>query len=249
MAESPKENLVDLLAGMPNKNSIPSGENTSGETLKPKLDSGNSTDYCIGQKHVQFVTQPSLDQREDNVSDLIDDEDINGSNTNSNAVNSHKNDESVGPFVSNKSPGLTHHGGPHSSKHSDSESSSNSSRFTPRRVPQPCKLFLNNTSEEHYNRNWTYINLTQLQSSEDVCVVNKVIMFEVLHYILAKQDSKVEYTTHSGKTSHATFERMLFAMNSNARKGMNVGVFLLGKKQNAEIFTSCLNQRDTICIW
>jgi hypothetical protein len=76
--------------------------------------------------------------------------------------------------------------------------------------------------------------------------VNKVILFvEVLYYILAKQDSKVEYMTRSGKTSHATFKRMLFAVDLNARKGMNVGVFLLGKKQNAEIFTSCLNQRDT----
>jgi hypothetical protein len=76
-----------------------------------------------------------------------------------------------------------------------------------------------------------YINLTQLQSSEDVCVVNRVILFKVLYYILAKQDSKLEYTTRSGKTSHAIFERMLFAMDLNARKGMNVGVFLLGKKQ------------------
>jgi hypothetical protein len=76
--------------------------------------------------------------------------------------------------------------------------------------------------------------------------VNRVILFKVLYYVLAKQDSKVEYTTRSGKTSsHTTFERMLFAMDLNARKGMNVGVFLLGKKQNAEIFTSCLNQRDT----
>jgi hypothetical protein len=70
-------------------------------------------------------------------------------------------------------------------------------------------------------------------------------MFEVLYYILAKQESKVEYSTHSGKTSHATFERMLFAMDLNARKGMTVGVFLLGKKQIAKIFTYCLNQRDT----
>ena len=76
-----------------------------------------------------------------------------------------------------------------------------------------------------------YINLAQLQSSEDMCVVNKVILFKVLYYILAKQDSKVEYSNRSGKTSHATFEKMLFAMDSNARKGMNVGVFLLGKKQ------------------
>jgi hypothetical protein len=112
-------------------------------------------------------------------------------------------------------------------------------------VPQLCKLFLNDTSEKHYNGNWAYINLAQLQSSEDVCVVNEVNLFEVLYYTLAKQDSKVEYSTRSGKTSHATFKTMLFAMDLNARKGMNVGVFLLGKKQNVEIFTSCLNQRDT----
>ncbi len=76
-------------------------------------------------------------------------------------------------------------------------------------------------------------------------MVNRVILFKVLYYVLAKQDSKVEYTTRSGKTSHVTFKRMLFAMDLNARKGMNVGVLLLGEKQNAEIFTSCLNQRDT----
>jgi hypothetical protein len=35
---------------------------------------------------------------------------------------------------------------------------------------------------------------------------------------------------------------MLFAMDLHARKGMNVCVFLLGKKQNAEIFSSCLDQ-------
>ena len=76
-------------------------------------------------------------------------------------------------------------------------------------------------------------------------MVNRVILIKVLYYVLAKQDSKVEYTTCSGKTSHATFKRMLFAMDLNVRKGMNVGVFFLGKKQNTEIFTSCLNQRDT----
>ncbi len=93
--------------------------------------------------------------------------------------------------------------------------------------------------------NGLYINLAQLQSTEDVCVVNKVILFEVLYYVLAKQDSKVEYMTRSGKTSHATFERMLFAMDLHARRGMNVCVFLLGKKQNSDIYSSCLDQRDT----
>lgn len=245
MVDSLTENPVDLLAGMHEENSIPSGEDTTGVNLKRKLGTGNSAGYSDVGKRVQF----DLNEREDDVSELPDD-DGNGSNTNNNAVNSHKNDanshendESAGPLVSHKRPGSTHHGGSHSSEHSVSESSSNSSGFTP--LPQPCELFLNDTSEEHYNRYWAYINLSELQSSEDVCVVNKVILFEVLYYILAKQDSKVEYSTRSGKTSHATFERMLFAMDLNARKGMNVGVFLLGKKQNAEIFTSCLNQRDT----
>ena len=104
---------------------------------------------------------------------------------------------------------------------------------------------INDGSRECYHVNWSYINLAQLQSTEDVCVVNKVILFQVLYYVLAKQDSKVEYTNRSGKTSHATFERMLFAMDLHARKGMNVCVFLLGKKQNAEIYSSCLDQRDT----
>jgi hypothetical protein len=75
--------------------------------------------------------------------------------------------------------------------------------------------------------------------------MNRVILLEVLYYVLAKQDSKIEYTTHSGKTSRATFKRMLFAMDLNGGKEMNVGVFLLGKKQHAEIFPSCLHQRDT----
>ncbi len=65
-------------------------------------------------------------------------------------------------------------------------------------MPQPCELFLNDTSEENYNGNWAYIYLAQLQSSEDVCVVNKVILFKVIYYILAKQDSKVEYSNRSG---------------------------------------------------
>ena len=147
MAESPKENLVDLVAGMPKENSILSCEDTSGENLKHKLDRGDSADYCIGHKRVQFLTQPSLDQREDNVSDIAND--IFGSNTNSNAVHSHKSDGSADSFVSKNSPRFTNHGGPHLSEHSVSESSSNSSGFIPRRVPQPCELFLNESSEEH----------------------------------------------------------------------------------------------------
>jgi hypothetical protein len=151
MAESLTENSVDLLAGMPKENSIPSDEDTTGVNRKRKLGRGNSAGYSDVHKRVQFA----LDQREDDDSEMSDD-DGNGSNTNSNAVNSHKNDanshkndESVGPLVSHKRPGSTHHGGLHSSEHSVSESSSNSSGFTP--LPQPCELFLNDTSEEHYN--------------------------------------------------------------------------------------------------
>jgi len=128
---------------------------------------------------------------------------------------------------------------------SSSESSSNSPGLTRREGPHPSELFINDGSRVCYNVNWSYIYLAQLQSTEDVCVVNKVILFQVLYYVLAKQDSKVEYMNRSGKTSHATFERMLFAMDLHARKGMNVCVFLLGKKQNAEIYSSCLDQRDT----
>ncbi len=108
MAESLTENSVDLLAGMPEENSIPSCEDTSGVNLKCKLGRGNSAGYSDVHKRVQFA----LDQREDNVSEMADD-DGNGSNTNSNAVNSHKNDESAGPLVSHKRPGSTHHGGLH----------------------------------------------------------------------------------------------------------------------------------------
>ncbi len=153
MAESPKENSssVDLLAGivaeLPKENSpsidllasiatavinvegsIPSSEDSSGENIKRKLDRGNSPKYCNSPKCIQFVTQPSLDQEEDNVSDIV--YDIYGSNTNSNAVHYHKSDESASSLVSNNSPGFTHRGGPHSSKHSGSESSSKSPGFT-----------------------------------------------------------------------------------------------------------------------
>jgi hypothetical protein len=68
--------------------SIPSSEDASGENIKCKLDRGSSPEYCNSPKCVHFVTQPSLDQREDDVSDIIDD--IFGSNTNSNAVHYHK---------------------------------------------------------------------------------------------------------------------------------------------------------------
>ena len=124
MAESLKESSVDLLAGMPKEISIPSGEDISGENLKRKLGRGNSADYYDVHKCVQFA----LDQNQDNVIGKADD-DGNGSNTHINAVNSHKNDESAGPFVSHKRPELTHHGGLHSPK--ISVSASNSRGFTP----------------------------------------------------------------------------------------------------------------------
>jgi hypothetical protein len=113
MAESLTENLVDLLAGMSKENSIPSGEDTLGVNLKRKLGTGDSANYSDVHKRVQFA----LDQNQDDVSEMADD-DGNGSNTNSNAVNSHKNDESAGSSVSHKRPGSTHHGGLHSSEHS-----------------------------------------------------------------------------------------------------------------------------------
>jgi hypothetical protein len=95
MAESPKENLssIDLYASIPTavinvEGSIPSSEDASGENIKCKLDRGDSPKYCNSPKRVQFVMQPSLDQGEDNVSDIVDD--IYGSNTNNNAVHYHK---------------------------------------------------------------------------------------------------------------------------------------------------------------
>ncbi len=100
MAESLTENLVDLLAGMPKENSIPSGEDTSGVNLKCKLGRGDSANYSDVCTCVQFA----LDQNQDNVSEMAD-YDGNGSNTNSNAVNSHKNDESAGSSVSHKDLG------------------------------------------------------------------------------------------------------------------------------------------------
>ena len=120
MAESLTENSIDLLAGMPEENSIPSGEDTTWVNLKRTLGRGNSAGYSDVRKRVQF----ELDEREHPDSDMSDD-DGNGSNTNNNAVNSHKNDanshendESAGPLVSHKRPGSTHHGGsalPHGS--------------------------------------------------------------------------------------------------------------------------------------
>jgi hypothetical protein len=142
MAESPKENSssIDLLASIATavinvEGSIPSSEDSLGENTKCKLDRGNSPKYCNSPKQVQFVMQPSWDQGEDNVSDIV--YDIYGSNTNSNAVHYHKSNESSGSLVSNDSPGFTHHGGLHLSKHSGSESSSNSPGFTHRGGPHP----------------------------------------------------------------------------------------------------------------
>jgi hypothetical protein len=95
MAESPKENSssIDLLASITTaviniEGSIPSSEDASGENIKCKLNRGNSPKYCNSPKREQFVMQPSLDQGEEDVSDIVDD--IYGSNTNSNAVHYHK---------------------------------------------------------------------------------------------------------------------------------------------------------------
>ena len=103
MIESLKENLVDLLAGMPKEISICSEEDTSGENLKHKLGRGDSDIYSDVHKCVQFA----LDQNQDDVIGKADDDGY-GSNTNSITVNLYKNDESVGPLVSHKRPRSTH---------------------------------------------------------------------------------------------------------------------------------------------
>ena len=204
--------------------SNPPREDASREDGKRKPNIGNLPEDSKRMKIVQYVTQPSFEQNESSIGENNDDNNTGSISDNNEVVhkNTSVNTDDSGSESSSNSPGSTRHEG-----------------------PRPSELFINDGSREHYNVNWSYINLAQLQSTEDVCVVNKVILFQVLYYVLAKQDSKVEYTNRSGKTSHATFERMLFAMDLHARKGMNVCVFLLGKKQNAEIYSSCLDQRDT----
>ena len=110
-------------------------------------------------KSVQYVTQPSFEQNESNIGENFDD-DNTGSITNNNEV-VHKNTS-----VNNDD--------------SSSESSSNSPGLTRREGPHPSELFINDDSRECYNVNWSYINLAQLQSTEDICVVNKVILFQVI---------------------------------------------------------------------
>ncbi len=121
-------------------------------------------------KSVQYVTQPSFEQNESNIGENFDD-DNTGSITNNNEV------VHINTSVNNDD--------------SSSESSSNSPGFTRREGPHPSELFINDVSRECYNVNWSYINLAQLQSTEDVRVVNKVILFQVLYYVLAKQESKL----------------------------------------------------------
>jgi hypothetical protein len=205
--------------------SIPSREDASRGKRKP--DSSNLPDYR--KKSIEFLTQSSFEQNESDIGERFIDNNTGSITDNNTVVHYNKN-------TPNDDSG---------SESSSKESSSNSSSFTRCEGPRPSELFINDGSRKCYNVNWSYINLAQLQSTEDVCVVNKVILFKVLYYVLAKQDSKVEYMTRSGKTSRATFKRMLFAMDLHARRGMNVCVFLLGKKQNAEIYSSCLDQRDT----
>ena len=113
-------------------------------------------------KSVQYVTQPSFEQNESNIGENFDD-DNTGSIANNNEV-VHKNTS-----VNND--------------YSSSESSSSSPGFTRHEGPHPSELFINDGSRECYNVNWSYINLAQLQSTEDVCVVNKVIIFQVLYYV------------------------------------------------------------------
>ena len=162
--------------------SIPSREDASREDGKRKPNIGNLPEDCKRMKSVQYVKQPSFEQNESNIGENFDDNNT-GSITDNNEV-VHKNANA-------------------NNDDSGSESSSNSPGFTRREGPRPSELFINDGSRECYNVNWSYINLAQLQSTEDVCVVNKVILFQVLYYVLAKQDSKVEYMNRGGKTSHA----------------------------------------------
>jgi len=139
--------------------SIPSREDASREDGKRKPNIGNLPEDYKRMKHVQIVTQPSLEQNESNIGENFDDNNT-GSITDNNEV-VHKNMNA-------------------NNDDSGSESSSNSPGFTRREEPRPSKLFINDGSMECYNVNWLYINLAQLQSTEDVCVVNKVILFQVL---------------------------------------------------------------------
>jgi len=139
--------------------SIPSREDASREDGKRKPNIGNLPEDKR-MKSVQYVTQTSFEQNESNIGENFDD--------NNEVVHNHKNTS-----VNNDDSG--------------SESSSNSPGFTRREGPRPSEFFINDGSRECYNVNWSYINLAQLQSTKDVCVVNKVILFQVLYYVLARQ--------------------------------------------------------------
>jgi len=148
--------------------SIPSREDASREDGKCKPNISNLPDDCKRMKSVQYVTQPSFEQNESNI----------GKNFNDNNTGSITNNNEVVHYNTNAN-----------NDDSGSESSSNSQGFTRHEGPRLSELFINDGSRECYNVNWLYINLAQLQSIEDVCVVNKVILFQVLYYVLAKQDS------------------------------------------------------------
>ena len=129
------------------------------EDGKRKPNIGNLAEDCKRMKSVQYVTQPSFEQNESNIGKNFDDNNTGSITDNNEVVNYNTN-------ANNDDSG--------------SESSSNSPGFTRREGPHPSELFINDGSRECYKVNWSYINLAQLQSTEDVCVVNKVILFEVL---------------------------------------------------------------------
>ncbi len=174
MAELSNENLPSTVPPTSTEptveESIPSREDTSREVGKCKPNIGNLPDDCKRIKSVQYVMQPSFEQNESNISKNFNDNNT-GSITDSNEVvhyNTNANNDDSG-----------------------SESSSNSPGFTRREGPHPSELFINDGSRECYNVNWSYINLAQLQSTEDVCVVNKVILFQVLYYTLQSKTAKL----------------------------------------------------------
>ena len=116
--------------------SIPSREDASREDGKRKPNIGNLPEDGKRMKIVQYITHPSFEQNESNIGDSITD--------NNEVV--HKNTS-----VNNDDSG--------------SESSSNSPGFTRREGSRPSELFINDSSRECYNVNWSYINLAQLQST------------------------------------------------------------------------------------
>ena len=127
--------------------SIPSRVDASREDGKRKPNIGNLPEDFKRMKSVQYVTQPSFEQNESNISENF-------------------NDNNTGSITNNTE--IVHKNTSVNIDDSGSKSSSNSPGFTHCEGPRPSELFINDGSRECYNVNWSYINLAQLQSTEDV---------------------------------------------------------------------------------